>query len=190
MASEPAPIKEHPKVPPSKHVYFAHGKESGPWGRKIQALAAVAARQGFAVTSPDYSFTFEPERRLDYLLSLQPAAQTLVLVGSSMGGYVSARASRWLRPQGLFLIAPAVYMPGYDADPEPTAGRIEIVHGWHDEVVPVGNALRLAERCRATLHLLDSEHTLNDQIPYLEQLFGLFLRTVCAATQAATGSTP
>lgn len=172
-------------MPPSKHVFFAHGKESGPWGRKIQALAAVAKLQGFAVTSPDYSFTFDPARRVEHLLSLQPTAQILVLVGSSMGGYVSAHASRRLHPQGLFLLAPAVYMPGYEADPAPSAERIEIVHGWRDEIVPVGNALRLAERCRATLHLLDAEHTLNEQIPYLQQLFELFLHSVCAATAAA-----
>jgi hypothetical protein len=30
-------------------VCFAHGKESGPWGSKITALAQVAKRMGFEV---------------------------------------------------------------------------------------------------------------------------------------------
>jgi len=156
-------------------VYFAHGKESGPWGHKIRALADVARARGFQVESPDYSFTFDPDERIRHLLSLRPAADTLVLVGSSMGGYVSACASRQIKPHGLFLLAPAVYMPGYEQEPQPHAQHIEIVHGWHDDVIPVEHALRLARTYNARLHVLDSEHTLNDQIPYLEQLFGLFL---------------
>ena len=161
----------------SRTVYFAHGKESGPWGLKITALARVAEAHGFRVESPDYSFTHDPDQRVAHLLSLAPEADTLVLVGSSMGGYVSAVASRTLQPRGLFLLAPAVYMPGYEADPSPVAERIEIVHGWNDEIIPVSHGYRLAERCRARLHVLDSEHTLNDQIPYLEQLFSHFLAT-------------
>lgn len=161
-----------------KQVYFAHGKESGPWGRKIQALAAVARAQGFAVESPDYTFTHDPDARIRHLLGLAPSADCLVLVGSSMGGYVSAVASQALAPTGLFLLAPAVYMPGYEAEPQPRAARLEIVHGWHDEVIPVEHAIRLGRRHHARLHLLDSGHTLNDQIPYLEHLFQRFLREV------------
>lgn len=163
-----------------KQVYFAHGKESGPWGRKIQALAAVARDCGFAVESPDYTFTHDPDARVRHLLSLAPRAECLVLVGSSMGGYVSAVASRTLSPAGLFLLAPAVYMPGYDADPAIRAGLVEVVHGWNDDVIPVDNAIHLARHYRARLHLLDSEHTLNDQIPYLELLFRQFLGEIAA----------
>lgn len=158
-----------------KKIYFAHGKESGPWGHKIQALAAVGRACGFAIESPDYSFTYDPDARVQHLLDLAPQADCLVLVGSSMGGYVSAIASRTLAPAGLFLLAPAVYMPGYDAEPAPAARLLEVVHGWRDTVIPVENAIRLARQHQARLHILDSEHTLNDQIPYLEVLFRRFL---------------
>lgn len=161
-----------------KLVYFAHGKESGPWGRKIKALAAVAERCGFAVESPDYSFTRDPDARVAHLLDLRPQADCLVLVGSSMGGYVSAIASRELAPTGLFLLAPAVYMPGYDAEPAPRARHLEVAHGWHDEIIPVAHAIRLAQQHHGRLHLLNSEHTLNDQIPYLQVLFRRFLEDV------------
>lgn len=167
-----------------KLIYFAHGKESGPWGRKIQALAAVGKTCGFAVESPDYSFTFDPAARIQHLLSLAPQADCLVLVGSSMGGYVSAIASQTLAPTGLFLLAPAVYMPGYETAPAPQARLLEIVHGWHDPIIPVDHAIRLARSHSARLHLLDSQHTLNDQIPYLEALFQRFLQDVEALAQA------
>lgn len=169
-----------------KKLFFAHGKESGPWGRKIQALAVVARDCGFEVESPDYQFSHDPDARVRHLLSLQPRADCLVLVGSSMGGYVSTIASQTLAPAGLFLMAPAVYMPGYDADPAPRAGLIEIVHGWDDDIIPVDHAIRLAREQRARLHLLDSGHTLNDRIPVLEALFRHFLDEVasrCVAGQ-------
>ncbi len=36
----------------------------------------------------------------------------LVLVGSSLGGYVSLAAAPTLHAKGVFLMAPAIYMPG------------------------------------------------------------------------------
>ena len=31
----------------SRHIVFSHGQGSGPWGRKISALAEVARSEGF-----------------------------------------------------------------------------------------------------------------------------------------------
>ena len=73
-------------------VSFAHGKESGPWGTKITALADIARRCGYAVDSPDYSHSHDPRARLQQLLEQQPQGLPLVLAGSSMGGYVAAHA--------------------------------------------------------------------------------------------------
>lgn len=160
-------------------VCFAHGKESGPWGRKITHLAEVAGRRGWRVESPDYSFTQDPDERVAHLLSLALGDTTpLVLAGSSMGGYVSAVVSNHWHPAGLFLMAPALYMPGYEADVAPQAGRVAVVHGWRDDVIPVNNALAYARRYRADCHLLDSGHTLNDQLEMLGVLFGAFLAGV------------
>ena len=157
-------------------VYFAHGRDSGPWGRKIQVLAELARERGFAVESPDYRFSKDPQARIDHLLSLDPpAGRELILVGSSMGGYVSAVASRELKPRGLFLMAPAVYMPGYEPDPQPVAGRMAVVHGWNDEVIPVEHAVRFARAHRAELHLLDDDHSLVGRLDCIAALFGEFL---------------
>ena len=159
-------------------VCFAHGKESGPWGTKITRLADVARARGFEVMSPDYSGTHDPHERVKMLLDLAPRARQLVLAGSSMGGYVAAHACEALRPAALFLMAPALYFPGWDAEPRGIPHRACVVHGWNDDVVPVDRAQRFAERNRAELHLLDSGHTLNDQLPALSFLLDRMLDAV------------
>ena len=166
----------------SPTVWFAHGLDGVPWGRKITALAAVARDRGLDVASPDYSFTRDPDERVRHLLAQRPpTGKGLILVGSSMGGYVSAVAGESLRPAAMFLMAPALHMPGYQAEPVPTAGRLEVVHGWNDEVIPVEHAWRFAARWRAALHVLDADHALTEALPELEALFGRFLDAVLGA---------
>lgn len=161
-------------------VYFAHGKESGPWGEKISALATIARSRGCRVESPDYSFTMNADERVAHFLSLKPKTQgRLILVGSSMGGYVSTVASATLQPAGLFLLAPAFFIPGYQQQsPTPCAAQTAIVHGWNDEVVPVDNSIRFARAHRVRLHLLDGDHRLTDCLPQIERLFSVFLEEV------------
>lgn len=160
-------------------VYFAHGKESGPWGTKIQAMAQVAKELGFAVESPDYTFTFDPDERVAFLLKQKPqAGKKLVLVGSSMGGYVSVHASQALKADLLFLLAPALYMPGYEKEPQAVAENMIVVHGKDDDIVPVSSAYRFAQEFDAELHILKSGHTLTDQIPFIEYVFAQALKQI------------
>lgn len=161
-------------------VVFSHGKESGPWGTKITRLAEAARARGFEVMSPDYSATHDPRRRVEQLLALAPQARRLVLAGSSMGGYVAAQACAQLRPQGLFLMAPALYFDGWNEEPQGTPALSVVVHGWRDDIVPVDRALRFARPRQAALHLLDSGHTLNDRLPELSALFDRLLGDVLA----------
>ncbi len=158
-------------------VLFAHGKESGPWGSKIKHLASIAEHLGLEVLSPDYSDLMDADLRVARLLALPlPTHDRLVLVGSSMGGYVSTVASRSLKPAGLFLMAPAFYIPGYAVqNPEPVANRTSVVFGWQDEVIPVEYGIRFAQTYRADLHVLDSDHRLNDVLTELGVLFEQFL---------------
>jgi alpha/beta superfamily hydrolase len=157
-------------------VCFSHGKESGPWGRKITLLAEICRRRGFVVTSPDYRFTMDPDERVRHLLAQDlEHGDALILVGSSMGGYVAAVASQSLRPRGLFLMAPAVDLPGFAADTTPVAQYGWVVHGWRDDIVPPANAIAYAQRHHLQLHMLDAEHSLNDRLDQLTSLFELFL---------------
>src|ERR1700679_4050717 len=93
---------------------FSHGKESGPWGAKITAMAAVVRDLGLQAESVDYRGLDDPGDRVRKLAGLaKDFKEPVVLVGSSMGGHVSAAAASVLRPRGLFLLAPAFYMAGF-----------------------------------------------------------------------------
>ena len=178
-------------------VIFSHGKESGPLGLKIRALMRVAELQGARTLSVNYreppdgtpidhDAPGEADRRVAQLLATPlPAHGRLVLVGSSMGGYVSTVASQHLKPDGLFLLAPAFYLPGYACqDLAPHAAPTLIVHGWGDDVVPPDNSIRFARQHRCALHLLDGDHRLNAALPAIEPLFALFLQATLAAGSA------
>lgn len=177
-------------------VVFSHGKESGPWGSKIQALANVAERLGGDVISVDYrehpvgvhhdqNAEGEADRRVEQLLAVEPPAhRQVVLVGSSMGGYVSTVTTTRIPVDGLFLMAPAFYLPGYaNQNPTPHSRSTMIVHGWNDGVVPVQNSIRFAKLHQCDLHLLDGDHRLNDALPKIAPLFEMFLKRVMAAGQ-------
>ena len=84
-------------------VYFSHGKESGPWGTKIKRLAAIAGEHGCEVDSIDYTDTYDPDLRVERLVSiLKDEKEKCILVGSSMGGYVSLMASGEVEPHAVF----------------------------------------------------------------------------------------
>ncbi|HKN07961.1 MAG TPA: alpha/beta fold hydrolase [Pseudomonadota bacterium] len=161
-------------------VVFSHGKESGPWGKKITAMAALVREAGHAVESVDYRGIDDARMRVEKLVAA--AAQLprpIVLVGSSMGGHVSAAAVPRVEPLGIFLLAPAFYMPGFEAyTPQNVPCPAAIVHGWRDDIVPVENSIRWAREHRAALHVLDADHRLEDQIEAICALLKAFLASL------------
>ncbi len=163
----------------NKVIYFAHGKESGPWGTKIRVLANIAKQFGFKVTSVDYRGIDDPYQRAEKLVAEFKPGQKSVLVGSSMGAAVSILASEQIQPDGLFVLAPAVLMPGYEkASIKPNAKRTQVVHGWHDDIVPVENAVNYSREHQLPLLLLDDGHNLVATLPEIEKQFRLFLKSV------------
>ena len=170
-------------------VVFAHGKESGPWGSKIRHLADVATRLGAEAISPDYSDLDDPQARVMRLLALSfPHHRKLVLVGSSMGGYVSIVASRQLRPAGLFLMAPAMDLPGYpEASPMHGSDDLEVVMGWRDEVIAPASIVEYARQYAARLHLLNADHRLGGVLPEVGELFRRFLDRVISEGDQSVG---
>jgi alpha/beta superfamily hydrolase len=160
-------------------VYFSHGKESGPWGSKIKRLAGIAQQKGYAVDSIDYSDILDPDLRVERLLSvLGETDEAFVLVGSSMGGYVSLVAAEQVDANGVFLLAPALYMEDYQQQNYHPRGHVEVVHGWSDDVIPVENSIRFAKAVDCSLHLISGDHRLNSSIEVVEQLFSQFLVSV------------
>jgi predicted esterase len=156
-------------------VVFSHGQESGPWGTKIRAMSERVKALGCSVDSIDYQGIADPGERVEKLKRESSGiSEALILVGSSMGGHVATAAADTLNAAGLFVLAPAYYMEGYeDLTPAPPSMPICIVHGWHDDIVPVENSIRYARDCSATLHLVDGDHRLTGNIDaineYLEQ---------------------
>ena len=168
------------------NLFFSHGMESGPWGFKIKRLAVIAQAHGCKVDSIDYRDSMDADLRAEKLLSrLQQETQAFILVGSSMGGYVSLVASASVQTRALFLIAPALYIPSFKIQDYPsTSTHTEIVHGWSDDVIPVQNSIDYARNSDASLHLISGDHPLNTSIETIEALFEQFLSTVLAQTTA------
>ncbi len=147
-------------------VIFSHGQESGPWGTKIRSMAEAVRSQGCAADSIDYQGIADPTARVKKLIaSCVNRDGPLILVGSSMGGHVATAAAEQVNAVGLFVLAPAYFMPEFEAlTPAPPSIPLDIVHGWHDDVVPVENSIRFAKNCAATLHIVDGDHRLTDNI--------------------------
>jgi len=157
-------------------VYFSHGKESGPWGSKIKKLANVAKEHDCSVDSIDYSDTLDPDLRVERLIRiLEGVEEDFILVGSSMGGYVSLVASERVNAKGVFLLAPALFINGYKKQTYSNNAPIEIVHGWSDDIIPPENSIRFAKNIDCSLHLISGDHRLNSSIEAVKNLFSQFL---------------
>jgi pimeloyl-ACP methyl ester carboxylesterase len=161
----------------NRYVVFSHGQDGGPWGRKTTVLADTARAEGFEPESVDYRGIESPQARLAHLMEFCKDLQgELVLVGSSIGAYVSVAAASHLHARGVFLMAPAIYAEGL---PPLRKGVLDcptmVVHGWRDEVVPYEDSARFARDYGASLHLLHDDHRLHNQLNMIRYLFEYFL---------------
>lgn len=161
-------------------VIFSHGQESGPWGTKIRAMAKLVKDLGCAAISVDYQGIADPTDRAQKLIGeCGNIDDRLILVGSSMGGYVATAAAKQVKAAGLFVLAPAYYVPGYEElTPTPPKLPICIVHGWRDDIVPVENSIRFASNSNATLHLVDGDHRLTENIEEINVYLRYFVKQV------------
>lgn len=167
---------------PRLHVVFSHGQESGPWGTKITAMAEVAKKARASVDSIDYRGISDPTERVEKLVQSQQGSEAkLLLVGSSMGGHVACAAALKLRPVGVFVLAPAFYMPGYEKlTPLAPSCPLAIVHGWSDDVVPPEHSLRYGRESHCELHMVRGDHRLTDNLEMINFLFLNFIQRVRA----------
>ena len=167
-------------------VVFSHGQESGPWGSKIRAMSTMARKLGCAIDSIDYQGITDPTERVDRLVEACGTYDSnIILVGSSMGGHVATAAATPVAAVGLFVLAPAYYMPGYEQlTPDPPEIPIEIVHGWHDDIVPPENSIRFAGTCSATLHLIDGDHRLTNNIDEINFYLERFINRIASPESA------
>jgi predicted alpha/beta-hydrolase family hydrolase len=181
------------------HCILSHGFESGPDATKVTALADVAQRMGWTHERPDYT-DLDAKRevgelgdvpaRLERLLALARDAALrgpLLLAGSSLGAYVSARVSLEVPVCGLFLLAPPLamgWMPPLDAAPVPTT----IVHGWDDELIPAADVVAWAQARRARLLMLDDTHRLSRSVYAAAEEFAQLLAAADAMPVRGTSA--
>ena len=161
-------------------VLFSHGQESGPWGTKIRAMAERVRELGCHADSIDYQGIADPSDRVDKLLTTaREIDDQLILIGSSMGGHVATAAANSLGAKGLFVLAPAYFMSGFEGlTPNPPEMPICIVHGWRDDIVPVENSIRFARNCFAELHIIDGDHRLTANIEQINAILTTFVERI------------
>lgn len=152
-------------------VVFAHGLEGHPEGRKPTALRQA----GLTVVAPDGRGMSFSERiaGIEAALLRHPDA---VLVGSSYGGLAALAVAHGRSVAGLVLLAPALHWrePPVD-DPGrlcvPAGVPAVVVHGLHDEVVPVEVSRALVARCpHVRLHTPEDAHALRGSLPLVVQV--------------------
>ncbi|MEO8160979.1 MAG: YqiA/YcfP family alpha/beta fold hydrolase [Arenimonas sp.] len=168
-----------------KHAIISHGLHSSPEAAKAMALAQVAHELGWSTELPDY-------RDLDAIGELGDVAariarlealaarvdSPLVLAGSSMGAFISARVSLQRRVLGLFLMAPPTQLLGSPLALEAASVPTRIVHGWHDELIPAAEVVRWASMRSDRLLLVDDKHRLTAHVELCAQEFGRFLQAL------------
>lgn len=164
-----------------KLVIYNHGKDSSPWGEKTLAFADVAKRHGYKVASPDYTGQMDPDERVRQLFATEwEDYEKIVLIGSSMGAYVATVAAETIPAAGLFLLAPAFYLPGYQRQEFKPLDQDQtwVYHGWQDDVVPPEHAWRFCQHYNCRLLMLDGDHRLMNQLPLLRNEFDRFLASI------------
>ncbi|MFA5701729.1 MAG: YqiA/YcfP family alpha/beta fold hydrolase [Desulfuromonas sp.] len=142
-------------------LVFLHGLETGPYGKKYQALKQMFG----TVISPDCEGVKEPQQRLKIIRrTLIDQTGPFLVVGSSAGGLMALLLQRVdPRVAGLVLCAPAIHTEAAaDLSPEGLPPTI-IIHGIHDDVVPIDSS-----RCfRVPMLEVEDGHRLDNSIPLI-----------------------
>lgn len=166
-----------------KLIIFSHGKNSGPDSEKIKILRDSVKHKNYNIISVDYRRCKDARERVILLRNVinNHKLQPIILVGSSMGGYLSTVLSAEFKVSGLFLMCPALYFPRSEYEVQsykPKCNKIEIIHGWADDVVPYDSSVRFANQTKAVLNLINDNHRLSGSYSFIIHRFNLFLKNV------------
>lgn len=164
-------------------IILSHGSDSSPEATKVSALAAVAETLGWRTQRPDY----RADDARGHAGSVVPRIARLratidaleappLLVGSSMGAFVSGLVSLEVPVAALLLLATPAEIPGY-----PRAFDLDhrvpslLIHGWRDEVCPLPGVNAFAAKYRLSLLVLDDDHRLGASLDVITAQFRLWL---------------
>lgn len=148
-------------------VLFFHGLESGPQGTKARWLGAR-----FGAMSPDLGTSASELARVGPRAMLEAAlvrarealhaVQPSLVVGSSFGGAVALSLLAERRYAGpTVLLAPASQL-GSTRLALPPGARVVVLHGEHDDTVPLAHSRELVAGTDAELRVIaGGDHRLN-----------------------------
>ena len=168
---------------------ISHGLQSSAAATKATALAEVGQTLGWQCIRPDYRDLDQSQAhaplgdvaaRIARLQSLarEHAGAPLVLAGSSMGAFVSARVSLAVPVRGLYLMAPPAKLEGNPMSLEAAVVPTWILHGWDDELIPASEVMRWAAPRRDRLLLVNDSHRLANHVQFAAEDFGRFLESL------------
>lgn len=170
------------------HVIISHGLESSPDATKATALSRVVEAMGWTSERPDYrdrdsdpamSRLGDVHGRIERLHALTKKAEgPLILAGSSMGAFISARVSLQVPVAGLFLMAPPTQLEGFEIRLEAADVPTCIVHGWDDELIPANEVVKWAQVRRSQLVLVNDSHRLAEHVEFCAEVFARFVRSL------------
>lgn len=171
-------------------IILSHGLDSGPDANKVSALAAQAEALGWVTQRPDYAADDArghahcvAPRIARLRATVEALDQPPVLVGSSMGAFVSALVSLDVPVAGLLLLATPREIPG-DTHRFDLRGDVPtlLIHGWRDDVCPVSGIYHFAAMRHVPLLIVDDDHRLGASMQIIATQFHSMLQQL--ATRA------
>lgn len=170
------------------HIIISHGLESSPDATKATALSRIVESMGCTSERPDYrdhdndqtvTRLGDVKGRIARLRELANKVQgPLILAGSSMGAFISARVSLEVSAAGLFLMAPPTQLEGFNIKLEAANIPTCIVHGWDDELIPATEVVKWAHKRRDQLVLVNDSHRLADHVDFCAEVFARFVSSL------------
>lgn len=170
------------------HVIISHGLESSPDATKATALSRVVEAMGCTSERPDYrqwdndqstNRLGDVQGRIASLHDIAKKVQgPLILAGSSMGAFISARVSLVVPVAGLFMMAPPTQLEGFEIKLEAADIPTCIVHGWDDELIPASEVVKWAQPRRNELVLVNDSHRLAEHVEFCAEVFARFVRSL------------
>lgn len=170
-------------------IILSHGSDSGPDATKVSALAALAETLGWRTQRPDYraddarGHAGSVAPRIARLRATVEALDTPpLLVGSSMGAFVSALVSLDVPVAGLLLLATPSAIPGQVRAFDLRRGvPTLLIHGWRDEICPLAGVHAFAAQRRLPLLVLDDDHRLGASMDAIAAQFRQLLDQLAPA---------
>ncbi|MDP2025324.1 alpha/beta hydrolase [Sulfuriferula sp.] len=145
----------------------------------VQTLAQTCHDEGYVAVRPNFRGVGGSDGEYDsglgetddmlaviaFVRAQYAAPLPLILAGFSFGAYVQHRVAQRIAHDKLILIGPAVNMYGFDAVPAHT----HVIHGEHDELVPLAAAQAWAQASGAQLSVIhDTGHFFHGKLAELK----------------------